>query len=57
MQTVRYARQRAAWQTARNIRFNFPQRGRHCHVTDSVHQGVICLPLSVGHREWKWAVK
>lgn len=55
MQTVRAARRRAEWQTARNIRFGFPQRGRHCWVTDSVHQGVIVLPLSVGHREWKWS--
>ncbi len=53
-QTIRYARQRAAWQTARNTRFGFPQRGRHVWVTDSTHQGVICLPLSIGHREWKW---
>lgn len=51
MQTVKCARRRATVQTARNIRYGFPQRGRHVHVTDVIAAAVIVLPLSVGHRE------
>lgn len=50
MQTIKYAYRRAAVQTRRNIRYGFPQRGRHVHVTDAIVAAVIVLPLSIDHR-------
>lgn len=49
--TVAAARRRAEWQTARNVRFGFPQRGRYFGY---MTRGVIVLPLSVGHRPLRW---
>lgn len=52
--TLSAARRRVERQTARNIRYGFPQRGRAVSVPGTaITAMVITLPLSAGHRPWK----
>lgn len=54
-QTLRYRRARVAWQTNRNIRYGFPQRGRYASVPgSSITSMAIVLPLTSGHSDMGW---
>jgi hypothetical protein len=54
-QTLRYRRARVVWQTRRNVRFGFPQRGRYASVPgSSITSMGIVLPLTAGHSNLDW---
>lgn len=51
MQTIKYATRRVQRQTARNIRYGFPQRGRAVTAPGTTITAMaISLPLSAGYR-------